>query len=89
MSVCTTREHRVIPTPILDLDDQIYIYENFFMGVVTYTVVAVIRDKDGITYRLDAYDEDGDLINYRSITEDQIGKTAYLDRKMAENSNNE
>ena len=86
MSVCTINERRSRVASIhsiLDIDDSVYIYEDFFGKIVEYIVAAVICDKDGVTYSLDAFNENGDLINYRTLDQSQIGVTAYLDLESA------
>lgn len=64
--------------PKLEIENEIYIYEDFCKKVVSYTIVGIFISKEETIYHVEAYDENGAIFNYRTCSEDDIGKIAFL-----------
>lgn len=68
----------------LNIDDKLYLYEDFFDCVMEYTIIGIFISKEGIVYHVEAYDEDDSLMNYRECEHSAIGTTVFLNKKDAE-----
>ena len=68
----------------LEIEDKIYIYEEFHGSVVEYTIIGIFVGRNNVEYHIEAYDKHGEIFNYRTCDEDEIGKTAFLTLEAAE-----
>lgn len=64
--------------PNLEIENKIYIYEDFCKKVVSYTIVGIFISKEETIYHIEAYDDNGAIFNYRTCSENDIGKIAFL-----------
>ena len=68
----------------LNIDDKIYIYEEFCNCVVEYSIIEILLSREGVTYYLEAYNQNGDIINYRTCDEKRIGVSAFTSVEEAQ-----
>lgn len=73
--------------PNLEIENKIYIYEDFCKKVVSYTIVGIFISKEETIYHVEAYDENGAIFNYRTCSENDIDKTAFLSFEEATKKN--